>query len=718
MATTRRFEDIVEALQAYLPNPDIAFIQRAYMYSAKVHAGQVRKSGEPYLVHPMEVAYLLTQLRLDEASVATGLLHDTVEDTLATVDDIRDMFGPEVSMLVDGVTKLSQMRFDTDEHKQAENFRKMLVAMAKDIRVILIKLADRLHNMRTLTFLAPHKQRRISQETMDIYAPLANRLGIHWMKSELEDYAFQYLYPVEFADLQARVQELTRSRETYVQDVVKQLQHELAERDIPCEVHGRPKHLYSIYRKMISRQVEFEQVYDVIAFRVLADTVGQCYEVLGHVHSLWHPIPGRFKDYIAMPKANQYQSLHTSVVGPLGERIEVQIRTHEMHRIAEEGIAAHWEYKEHTKQGAKAKQQFAWLRQLLEWQQDLEDPSEFLDTVKYDLFTDEVFVFTPRGEVVALTRGATPVDFAFAIHSQVGTQCAGAKVNGRMVPLRYELKNGDMVEIITSAQQRPSKDWLSFVRTARAKSKIRAIVRVEERARSKELGRALLERELKRYGLSLPKFLKDGALERVAQETKHGSVDGLFIALGYGRSTPTQITEKLVPVDQKPLQAQEPSILGQLFKSVARRHSGGVVVQGLEDVLVRYGKCCAPLPGDPIVGFITRGRGVTVHMSTCTRAIDIDPDRRIDVSWDPSGTFARPVCLRVLTEDRPGILATLSQVFTDNSANISQANCRVTDQDRAINTFEVLIRDADQLRKVTNALKSQKGVLGVERMGG
>ncbi|MEK7704249.1 MAG: bifunctional (p)ppGpp synthetase/guanosine-3',5'-bis(diphosphate) 3'-pyrophosphohydrolase, partial [Myxococcota bacterium] len=638
---TRRFEDIVEAVQLYHPQPKIELIQRAYMYSAKVHAGQVRKSGEPYLIHPLEVAHLLAELRLDEASIVTGLLHDTVEDTLATLDELRGMFGEEVAALVDGVTKLSQIRFDTDEHKQAENFRKMLIAMAKDIRVILVKLADRLHNMRTLEHLAPAKQRRIAQETMDIYAPIANRLGINWVKGELEDLSFRYLQPDDFEDLSRRVSELTAAREAYVAEVVAVLSRELETRGVPAEVSGRPKYLYSIYRKMEARRVAFEDIYDVIAFRALVDNVGQCYEVLGHVHSLWHPIPGRFKDYIAMPKPNLYQSLHTSVVGPAGERIEIQIRTREMHRVAEEGIAAHWEYKEGVKLGDKSRHEFGWLRQLLEWQRDLDDPTEFLDTVKYDLFTDEVFVFTPRGEVISLTRGATPLDFAYAIHTEVGHHCSGAKVNGRMVPLRYQVKNGDMVEILTNPQQRPSKDWLGLVRTGRAKSKIRSYVRIAERERSRELGREMLERELKRYGVSLARVLKDGRLQQIAEDTRHKSVDSLFVALGYGRSTPTQIVERLVP--GKAPEVAQPTLLGQIFRKVARRSTSGVMVQGLDDVLVRFARCCTPLPGDPIVGFVTRGRGITVHAKSCSRAIATDPARRIEVTWGAKASHARPV---------------------------------------------------------------------------
>ncbi len=711
---TRRIEDVIEAIQAYHPSPDLEAIQRAYMYSAKVHAGQQRRSGEPYLVHPLEVAYVLTQLRLDDASVATGLLHDTVEDTLATPEEIRNLFGPEIATLVDGVTKLSQISFDTDEHKQAENFRKMLVAMAKDIRVILVKLADRLHNMRTLEHMPPVKQRRIAQETMDIYAPLANRLGINWLKSELEDLAFRYLQPQDASILTKQIDEFYARREEYVQRVLQVIRDELCKGGITCEVEGRPKHLFSIHKKMSARHLAFEDVHDVIAFRVLVDTVSQCYEVLGHVHALWHPIPGRFKDYIAMPKPNRYQSLHTTVIGPEGERIEIQIRTRDMHRVAEEGIAAHWEYKESGKLGEKSKQQFAWLRQLLEWQRDLEDPNEFLDAVKYDLFTDEVFVFTPKGQVIALKRGATPVDFAYTIHTEVGNHCAGAKVNGRMVPLRYELKNGDIVEIVTNSQQRPSKDWLAFVRTGRAKTKIRAFVRTIERERSREVGRELLERELKRHSLSLQRLLKEGRLQEIAEESNHGSVDALLVAIGYGRSSIATILQKLLP--EKTTKSPDARVLQEVVTKVTRRSTGGVVVQGIDDVLVRFGKCCNPLPGDPIVGFVTRGRGITVHIGNCSRAIDVDPARRVDVAWDDKATLTRPVSLRVLTADRPGILATITQTFSENGVNISQANCRVTSADRAINTFEVLVKDAEQLRKVVNQIRGLGGVFGVERL--
>lgn len=714
MGATRRYEDIAEALGSYLPNPDLILVQKAYLYSAKVHAGQVRKSGEAYLIHPMEVAWLLTELRLDEASVVTGLLHDTIEDTLTSMDDIRDMFGAEIALMVDGVTKLSEIRFDTDEHKQAENFRKMLVAMAKDIRVILVKLADRLHNMRTLHHLPDRKRVRIAQETIDIYAPLANRLGIHWVKSELEDLSFQFLQPEDFDDLKDRVDRLTEERHAYVKNVVDVIDKEMSNRNLSVDVTGRPKHLFSIFKKMSQQQIEFEQVYDVIAFRVLVDTVGQCYEVLGHVHSLWHPIPGRFKDYIAMPKPNQYQSLHTSVIGPEGERIEIQIRTREMHKICEEGVAAHWDYKEGANLSDGNKGQFAWLRQLMEWQQDLKDPNEFLDTVKYDLFTDEVFVFTPRGEVISLKRGATPVDFAFAIHTEVGSKCAGAKINGRMVPLRYELRNGDMVEIILNSNQRPNRDWLKFVASSRARQKIRTIIRSDERERSRGLGREILERELKRNNFSLSKLLKDGRLKAIVGRSKHRDIDGLYVAIGYGNTTPSQIIEKLNP--QTPLKEPEPTPLSSIFKKAARSSNSGVVVGGIDDVLVRFAKCCNPLPGDSILGFVTRGRGITVHLCTCSRAIDMDPERRMDVSWDDGARIARPVTVRVTTEDRAGLLAEISTVFTDASVNISEANCKVVGEDRAVNTFEVLIRDKDQLRGVVGKIKGLRGVVSVDRV--
>ncbi|HZH03189.1 MAG TPA: bifunctional (p)ppGpp synthetase/guanosine-3',5'-bis(diphosphate) 3'-pyrophosphohydrolase, partial [Myxococcaceae bacterium] len=544
-----RLNDILQKVAAYHPDPDLDILKKAYVYSAKVHQGQLRSSGEPYLVHPLEVAGILSQLKLDEASIVTGLLHDTIEDTLATFEELTELFGSEVAQLVDGVTKLSKFSASaslSQEEKQAENFRKMIIAMARDIRVILVKLADRTHNMRTLEYMKEEKQVRIAQETLDIYAPLANRLGISWIKSELEDLSLRYLKPQEYADLQSKVGRRKKEREKYVDDVVKLIESKLKERNLQGQVQGRFKHLYSIYKKMKSQGIDFDQIHDIIAFRILMPTVPSCYEALGLIHQLWKPVPGRFKDFIAIPKPNMYQSLHTTVIGPLGERVEVQIRTEEMHKIAEEGIAAHWAYKE-GKVISKDDEKFAWLRQLMEWQQDLKDPKEFLETVKVDLFTDEVFVFTPKGDVRSLPRGATPVDFAYAIHSDVGSRCVGAKVNGKIVPLRYKLKNGDTVEVLTSPQAHPSKDWLTFVKTSRAQQRIRAYIKEQQREKSLQLGRELTEREFRRASLNLNKMIKGGDLTTLVQEMGFRTEDDLLVAVGYGKVDPHQLVQKLTP---------------------------------------------------------------------------------------------------------------------------------------------------------------------------
>ncbi len=541
-----RLNDILDRVSGYAPGADLDVIKKAYVYSAKVHQGQIRKSGEPYLVHPLEVAGILAEMRLDEASIVTGLLHDTIEDTLATREEIAEIFGEEVAELVDGVTKLSQFSAgNTQEEKQAENFRRMVVAMAKDIRVLLVKLADRAHNMRTLDFMSPEKQERIARETLDIYAPLANRLGIQWIKIELEDLSFKYLNPAEYAELKERIANRAQARDRFIVEVVGIIQGKLQEQGIPAEVKGRVKHVYSIWRKMRVQNLEFDQIHDLIAFRVIVDSVAQCYESLGFVHSLWKPVPGRFKDYIAIPKPNMYQSLHTTVVGPEAERVEIQIRTREMHRIAEEGVAAHWAYKEGKPGAGKDAdaQKFAWLRQLLEWQRELPDPREFIETVKVDLFADEVFVFTPKGDVKSLPRGATPVDFAYAVHSKVGEHTVGAKVNGKIVPLRYKLKNGDTVEVLTSPSSHPSKDWLGFVKTSRAQARIRAYVRQLEQKRSLEIGLEIAERELRRYGLSLHKLQKAGDVDKMASGAGYKQGNDLLVALGYGKVSPREFLQ-------------------------------------------------------------------------------------------------------------------------------------------------------------------------------
>ncbi len=739
-----RLNDILQRVASYHPDPDLDIIKKAYVYSAKVHQGQVRKSGEPYLVHPLEVAGLLAQLKLDEASIVSGLLHDTIEDTLATPDEVKDLFGEEIFNIVDGVTKLSKFSASntlSQEEKQAENFRKMIIAMAQDIRVILVKLADRTHNMRTLEHMREDKQQRIAQETLDIYAPLANRLGISWIKTELEDLSFQYLKPGDFKELTEKVNRRKKEREKYIEDVVRLIEEKLKERNIPGRVTGRFKHLYSIHKKMKAQGIEFEQVPDVIAFRIIVPELGHCYESLGLIHQMWKPVPGRFKDFIAIPKPNMYQSLHTTVIGPMSERVEVQIRTDEMHKIAEEGIAAHWAYKEGRASLSTDDEKFAWLRQLMEWQQDLKDPKEFLDTVKVDLFTDEVFVFTPKGDVKSLPRGATPVDFAYAIHSDVGGRCVGAKVNGKIVPLRYKLKNGDQVEVLTSPQAHPSKDWLTFVKTSRAQQKIRGFIKMQQREKSLQLGRELGEKELKRFGLTLNKLIKSGELKPHAEALGYRTEEDLLVGIGYGKVAVSQIVDRILPPEKvaetrekdarEQAQAQASGHNGEgrgLFsstfgkvtevakKALGKKSGSGVTIGGVDDVLVRFARCCAPVPGDPIVGFITRGRGVTVHTAGCDKALATDPERRVDVSWDVKGDFKRRVTLRVLTQDRPGLLADMSNIFSKKGVNIAQANCRATGDERAVNTFEVVISDLKQLTDLMKTIEKVQGVYSVERV--
>lgn len=738
-----RLNDILQEVASYHPEADFELIKKAYVYSAKVHQGQIRKSGEPYLIHPLEVAFILAQLKLGESSIVAGILHDTIEDTLATKEELTGLFGPAVAELVDGVTKLGQITAPVragepgtkpkelkEEEKQAENFRKMLVAMAKDIRVILVKLADRTHNMRTLESMKPEKQVRIAQETLDIYAPLANRLGISWIKSELEDLSFKYLKPHEYRHLAEQVARTQRDREKYITEVVRLLEDKLKEAGLHGQVTGRPKHLYSIYKKMRSKGLPFEAIHDVIAFRVIVPTVANCYETLGMVHGAFKPVPGRFKDFVAIPKPNMYQSLHTTVIGPEGDRIEIQIRTEEMHRVAEEGIAAHWTYKEGRAVFSSDDQKFAWLRQLVEWQKELKDPQEFLDTVKVDLFTDECFVFTPAGEVKALPRGATPVDFAYSVHSKVGEKCVGAKVNGRIVPLRYKLKNGDTVEVLTAPSAHPSKDWLTFVKTSRAQNRIRAWIRAQEREKSLALGKEISEREFKRYGLNFPRMAKEenGDLQKAANEFGYRSIEDLVAAIGIGKVAPSQVVAKIAPekLAEAVQESGQPAAkapggrrLTEIFKrvmSVGPKGRSGIQINGIDDVLVRFGKCCHPVPGDPIVGFITRGRGVSVHAPSCRKWQEAEVERRVDVTWDVPRGYTRPVSLRVTSDDRAGLLARMSEIFSGKGISIIQANARATNGTKAVSTFEVGIHDASQLRDVMRAIEGIDGVHSVERL--
>jgi GTP diphosphokinase / guanosine-3',5'-bis(diphosphate) 3'-diphosphatase len=715
--------DIIDRVRAYQPAADAEMIKRAYDYSSKAHTGQKRKSGDPYFIHPASVAGIITELRLDTASVCAGLLHDVVEDTLATTKDIEREFGNEIASLVDGVTKLGKINFTSKEDRQAENFRKMVVAMARDIRVLLIKLCDRVDNMRTLEHMKPEAQERIARETLEIYAPLANRLGIQAFKSELEDLSFRWLEPDSYQEVKNAVQKTAKERDRYIADVSKTLAGRLAEQGFAAEVNGRAKHLYSVWRKMKANECTIEQIHDIIAFRVAVESVSDCYAALGVIHSKWTPVPGRFKDYIALPKPNMYQSLHTTVIGPGRERIEIQIRTHEMNRVAERGIAAHWKYKEKHGGGIADSdaQRFGWLRQLMEWQKDLKDPAEFLEGVKVDLFQDEVYVFTPKGEVRVFPRGSTPVDFAFAIHSQLGEHITGARVNGKLEPLRYKLRNGDVLEIVTAPHQQPSKDWLDIAVTTRARAKIRNFLRQEQRDKSLKLGRELLEREFQKSSVSLTKLLKnEPELRKLLETLNVGNLDELFIGIGYGKIDPKDVLDVVAPPSLDgaksipPEQLREGRIAG-FVRKVIKGDDGGIRLNGIDDVLVRYAKCCNPLPGDDILGFITRGRGVTIHRRGCTKAFDTDPERRVEISWDSKAKINRAVQLRVVTANRPGILATVGHTFSNMGINISEANCRAGDDGKAVNVFTFVCSDLNQLKGVMRALQKVQGVVAVER---
>jgi len=713
-----RFNDILERLTTYNPNADTDLLKKAYVFSAKVHLGQVRLSGEPYLNHPLEVTGILTQLKLDVASVATGLLHDTMEDTLTTLKEIQENFGEEIAQLVDGLTKISQISLRSSEEHQAENFRKMILAMVKDIRVILIKLADRLHNMRTLKYHTPEKQAEIAQETLDIYAPLAHRLGIDWIKSELEDLAFQYLYPEIYEEIRRKIAKKEKERTRYVDEVKRTLMKKLYENHIEGDVTARLKQTYSIYLKMKEQNIDFDQVYDITAFRIIVNSIKECYDVLGIIHSLWKPIPGKFKDYIGLPKENMYQSLHTTAIGPYGERIEIQIRTHEMHKIAEEGIAAHWKYKEGKVVEEAEDKRFTWLRQLLEWQRDLKDDREFIESVKVDLFPNEVYIFTPKGSVKPFPIGSTPIDFAYSIHSDVGSHCSGAKVNGKIVPLRYELRSGDTVEILTSPNQKPSKDWLKLVKTSRAKTKIRQWFTSEEREKSIILGKEILEKELRKYDLQQAKLIKSGELAKVASEFSYQGVEDLIAAVGYGKITANQIIGKILP--QEKLEQQKEELKEGRFKhfiqKITHTPRDALLIKGIDNVMVRYAGCCNPVPGDKVVGFITRGRGVTIHTADCQNAMDDDPHRKVEVEWDSTKEYSYPVRIQIYSQDKKGLLGEISNSISSQGANIKNARVDTTEDKKAISTFEVEIRDLNHLNKVIRALEKIKGVQRVERI--
>ncbi len=710
----QRINEIIDAVKEDNPGADVGAIMKAYVFSAKVHAGQLRKSGEPYLSHPLAVAALMAEMHLDVASICAALMHDTVEDTSATHEQITQLLGPEVAALVDGVTKINLLAATSQTARQAESLRKMILAMASDIRVLLIKLADRLHNMRTLGFMTPEKQRAVAQETRDIYAPMAHRLGIRRWQAELEDLALFYLEPQIYQQINEGVATRKNERESFIATVKETIRQAMADHGIECAVSGRPKHFSSIYQKMLRRNVDIDGLYDLIAFRVIVPTVKDCYEALGVVHNLWKPIPGRFRDYIGMPKPNMYQSLHTSVVGPMGQRMEVQIRTEEMHRIAEEGIAAHWQYKEQGGGDEAEEKRFSWLRRLLEWQRDMDDPSEFLHSLRMDLYPEEIFVFTPTGEVKELPRGATPVDFAYAIHTEVGHKCVGAKVNGRMVPLRHELNTGDQVEVLTQTNHTPSKDWLKFVVSSRARSKIRTFVRESERSRAVSLGKELLDRELRKQNLTLNQMVREGKLETVAGEFSFKDIDHLLAAISYGKISPRQVVNRVAPRQDK--EERKPGLLARSLERLRKRPHEGIKVKGVDDVLVRFAKCCNPLPGDAIAGYITRGRGVSVHEATCPHLGRVEPERRVEVEWDVPEDQVRPVRIRVESGDRAGVLADLAGALKLRDVNILEAEVRVEDQ-KGVATFLIQVHNAEQLRQILAELKRVKGVHSVRRQG-
>ena len=711
-----RLNDITSQLSSYHPKGDVEIVEKAYVYSAKVHQGQIRLSGEPYLSHPLEVAYILTQLKMDLICIAAGLLHDTIEDTDASLEEIAHLFGEETANIVDGVTKISKMQFASRKERQAENFRKMILAMSSDIRVILVKLADRLHNMRTLGFQPSEKQRIIARETLDIYAPLAGRMGIYWIKSELEDLCLYYLEPEIYKKIKADIAERESERKKFVREVKEILLTKLAGFNIQSTIKGRSKHFYSIYKKMLDQDLAVNQVYDILAFRVIVSSIKECYEALGHIHSMWKPVQGRFKDYISVPKTNMYQSLHTTVIGPAGERMEVQLRTWEMDRVAEEGIAAHWKYKEGAITNKTEEKQFAWLRQILEWQRSLKDPVEFLESVRINLFPDEVYVFTPNGEAKEFPKGATTIDFAYSIHSEVGEKCIGAKINGRMVPLRSQLKNGDIVEIITSPKQHPSKDWLKYTKTPKARNKIRHWINNEEREESVNLGKDILEKALEQAHLTLPNIFKSVQLSAIAREFSFHSPEDLVAQIGLGKVSPKQVIGHLKPKlgvkEKKP-----PGLVTKMVGRIKRRKSDhGIKVKGVSDMLIHFANCCHPIPGEPVIGFITRGRGITIHNKNCVHILKAEKERLVEVSWEPSEEDTYLATLRVTSEERKGVLADVSAIMTQKDANIIQADVKTTTDNKGIALFTIDVENYKHLKDIIRAIKKVKNVLIVERI--
>ena len=715
-----RFETLLEKVRSYSPEADLELLRRAYVFSALEHKGQVRHSGEPYLVHPLEVADFLADMKLDVVAVAAGLLHDVVEDTLTTPERIAELFGPEIAHVVEGVTKIGAIPFSSSEERQAENFRKMLLAMVDDIRVILVKLADRLHNMRTLQHLPEERRIKIAQETLDIYAPIANRLGMSKVKNELEELSFRYLEAKAFEGLRAKVEAKRKTAQAVIDDLTRTIRAKLDDAQIPVtHLDGRIKRLYSIHLKLKRQKIDLDRVYDFVALRIITQSVKDCYAALGIIHQTWSPVPGRIKDFIAMPRPNGYQSLHTSVVSENGFPFEVQIRTEEMHRRAEEGIAAHWKYKEGRVGDHRDERYFQWMRQLLEVQQEVRDPQEFLQNLKIDLYPEEVYIFTPKGEVRSLPRGATAVDFAYTIHTDVGNQCTGARVNGKMVPLRTRLQNGDIVEIVTQSGHKPSRDWLTFVVSARARNKIKHVLQGEERVRSIELGRRLFEKEARRFDLNPKTVLESEELAKFAAEYGAQKTDELLAHIGYGKLSPRTVLQKSVPGGQLKERPQDSAVVSVVKRVLRPGASDKIKVRGTDDIMVFRAKCCNPIRGEKIVGYITRGKGVSVHAATCSNVLNLmfDPERRIDVEWDTTTSDQAPYTVRLTmqVEDRKGMLAEISAKVSGINTNITNMEARTGEDQQARIDMTVEISDVKHLERVIKSIKGVQGVLGVER---
>ncbi|MBK5282721.1 MAG: bifunctional (p)ppGpp synthetase/guanosine-3',5'-bis(diphosphate) 3'-pyrophosphohydrolase [Nitrospiraceae bacterium] len=715
--TVTDLDQLLDRIRSYHADADLGLVRKAYEFSAKAHEGQIRRSGEPYLQHPIAVAGVLTSLKTDVTAIVAALLHDTLEDTVATPDELEREFGKDVVHLVDGVTKIGKITFRSYEEKQAENFRKMVLSMADDIRVVLIKLADRLHNMRTLEHLSTAKRQEIAQETLEIYAPLANRLGIGWIKNELEDLCLKHLKPEVYETLRVRVAKRDEDRQHYIDEVRQLVQKAMLENGLVGQVYGRPKHLYGIYQKMNKQSITFEEVYDLTALRIVTDTKMNCYAMLGVIHSAWRPVPGRFRDYIAIPKSNLYQSLHTTVVGPKGEHVEFQIRTEDMHRIAEHGIAAHWKYKEQGQVADRDSKAFGWLHQFVEWQEDLTDNRQFMDSVKLDLFHDVVYVFTPKGIVKELPKGSTPVDFAFAIHTEVGDHCVGAKVDGKIVPLKHQLSSGDTVEILTSPTQSPHKDWLKFVRTSRAKTKIKHWIKLEEQKRSIEIGRRLLESEFRRQGMAPARMFKSTELLEAARQSGFDSTDELAAAVGFGRVATSQVIGKLTaPSSGAQAPAQERPAARKAVGG--KSDSTGVQVKGSRDLLMQLSRCCHPVPGDRILGYITRGRGLTIHAVDCPNleALDYDKERLVEVEWDSATPSTHSVKMSIVAVDKTGVLANVSSAIAECQANISRAEIATREDQKAVLDFIVEVSDTRHLQQVLKAVERVDGVITARRL--